>query len=258
MLRRALEAACDQARSNASSGPDARPDAVAHGSDASVDAATSATAGELAPTFAQRQADAMGVIAESALAGGLDRGTAGDRYQVVVHVDADALVEKSDVPAGTSAASYAPGTPRRRHADVRRIGLGRGKRPAGAAEDISPLLGESPGDLRRAHTLRAQPDRAGRGGRDPRRSRDGPAGGLRQCNRDDAPRPWRRDSGRRPQDTHDLARVAPGACVPRRAVPVPRVSESPLRFAPRSALGRRRRDGARQSRAVVPATMRTT
>ena len=111
VLRRALEAACDQARSNASSGPDARPDAVAHGSDASVDAATSATAGELAPTFAQRQADAMGVIAESALAGGLDRGTAGDRYQVVVHVDADALVEKSDVPAGTSAASYAPGRP---------------------------------------------------------------------------------------------------------------------------------------------------
>ena len=111
LLRRALEAACDQARSNASSGPDARPDAVAHGSDASVDAATSATAGEVAPTFAQRQADAMGVIAESALASGLDRGTAGDRYQVVVHVDADALVEKSDVPAGTSAASYAPGRP---------------------------------------------------------------------------------------------------------------------------------------------------
>ena len=142
--------------------------------------------------------------------------------------------------------------PRRRRADVRRIGFGRGKRQAGAAEDISPLLGESPGDLRRERTLRAQPDRAGRGGRDPRRSRDGPAGGLRQCNRDDAPRPWRRDSGRLPQDTHDLARVAPGACVPRRAVPVPRVSESPLRFAPRSALGRRRRDGARQSRAVVP------
>ena len=38
-------------------------------------------------------------------------GMAGDRYQVVVHVDADALVEKSDVPAGTPAASYAPGRP---------------------------------------------------------------------------------------------------------------------------------------------------
>ena len=57
---------------------------------------------QLAPTFAQRQADAMGVIAESALAGGLDRGTAGDRYQVVVHVDGGALAQEADVPAGTS------------------------------------------------------------------------------------------------------------------------------------------------------------
>ena len=40
--------------------------------------------------------------AECALAGGLDRGTAGDRYQVVVHVDADAPTEEPDVPAGTS------------------------------------------------------------------------------------------------------------------------------------------------------------
>ena len=119
LLRRALEAACNQARGNASSGPDARPDAVAHGSEASLEGAAGVDAAAhevadaadvLAPSFAQRQADAMGVIA-GALAGGLDRGTAGDRYQVVVHVDADALVEKSDVPAGTSAASYAPGRP---------------------------------------------------------------------------------------------------------------------------------------------------
>ena len=46
------------------------------------------------------------------MAGGLDRGTAGDRYQVVVHVDADALPNASDVPAGTSAAAHAaPGLP---------------------------------------------------------------------------------------------------------------------------------------------------
>ena len=43
----------------------------------------------------------MGVVAECALAGGLDRGTAGDRYQVVVHLDADALADEPDVPAGT-------------------------------------------------------------------------------------------------------------------------------------------------------------
>ena len=91
VLRRALEAACDQAR-----GQDVP------GSDTNASAAVNEPAEELASSFAQRQADALGVVAESALAGGLDRGTAGDRYQVVVHVDADVLAEKQDVPAGTS------------------------------------------------------------------------------------------------------------------------------------------------------------
>ncbi len=40
------------------------------------------------PSAAQRRADAVGHVAEAALAGGLDNGTRGDRYQVVVHVDA--------------------------------------------------------------------------------------------------------------------------------------------------------------------------
>jgi hypothetical protein len=39
-------------------------------------------------TPAQRRADALGRVAECALAGDLDRGTAGDRYQVVLHVEA--------------------------------------------------------------------------------------------------------------------------------------------------------------------------
>ena len=63
---------------------------------------SSAPAGVEEPTLAQRQADAIGTVAEAALAGGLDRGTAGDRYQVVLHVDAEALAERPDVPAGTS------------------------------------------------------------------------------------------------------------------------------------------------------------
>jgi hypothetical protein len=42
-------------------------------------------------TAEQRRADALGLVAESALAGGLDPGTRGDRFQVVVHVDAEAL-----------------------------------------------------------------------------------------------------------------------------------------------------------------------
>jgi hypothetical protein len=42
-------------------------------------------------TGAQRRADALGLIAEAALAHDLDPGTRGDRYQVVVHVDASTL-----------------------------------------------------------------------------------------------------------------------------------------------------------------------
>ena len=41
-------------------------------------------------TPGQRRADALALLAEAALATDLDRGTAGDRYQVVVHVDASA------------------------------------------------------------------------------------------------------------------------------------------------------------------------
>ncbi|HAK54803.1 MAG: DUF222 domain-containing protein [Vicinamibacterales bacterium] len=41
----------------------------------------------------QRRADALGLVAESALAGDLDPGTATDRYQVVVHVDESVLHE---------------------------------------------------------------------------------------------------------------------------------------------------------------------
>ena len=49
----------------------------------------------------QRRADALGLVAESALAADLDRGTAGDRYQVVVHVGADGL--RDDAAAGQAA-----------------------------------------------------------------------------------------------------------------------------------------------------------
>ncbi len=45
------------------------------------------------PTPAQQQADALALLAESALAHGLDPGAPGERYQVVVHVDAAALAD---------------------------------------------------------------------------------------------------------------------------------------------------------------------
>ena len=43
------------------------------------------------PTVAQRRADALGLVAESALAGGLAPGNRGDRFQVTAHVATQAL-----------------------------------------------------------------------------------------------------------------------------------------------------------------------
>jgi 5-methylcytosine-specific restriction endonuclease McrA len=45
------------------------------------------------PTFVQQQADALALLAETALHHELDPGTPGERYQVVVHVDAPALAD---------------------------------------------------------------------------------------------------------------------------------------------------------------------
>jgi 5-methylcytosine-specific restriction endonuclease McrA len=45
------------------------------------------------PTFAQQQADALGLLAETALHHDLDPGAPGERYQVVVHVDAAVLAD---------------------------------------------------------------------------------------------------------------------------------------------------------------------
>ena len=43
--------------------------------------------------MAQQQADALALVAETALDQGMDPGTPGERYQVVVHVDAPALAD---------------------------------------------------------------------------------------------------------------------------------------------------------------------
>jgi Domain of unknown function (DUF222)/HNH endonuclease len=45
------------------------------------------------PSMAQRQADALALLAETALHHGLDPGAPGERYQVVVHVDAEVLAD---------------------------------------------------------------------------------------------------------------------------------------------------------------------
>ncbi len=87
VVQRALEAAADRLFREA------------------IGAATGdAMAEELTP--AQRRADALGLLAESALAANFEGGTAGDRYQVVVHVNAndvaDARIETSTPPAGSA------------------------------------------------------------------------------------------------------------------------------------------------------------
>ena len=43
--------------------------------------------------MAQQQADALALLAETALHHGLDPGAPGERYQVVVHVDAGVLAD---------------------------------------------------------------------------------------------------------------------------------------------------------------------
>src|SRR5436189_239759 len=65
------------------------------------------------PTMVQQQADALALLAETALHHGIDPGAPGERYQVVVHVDAEVLADADQpgqsvledgarVPAGTS------------------------------------------------------------------------------------------------------------------------------------------------------------
>jgi len=64
-------------------------------------------------TMVQQQADALALLAETALIHGIDPGAPGERYQVVVHVDAEVLADPDQpgqsvledgarVPAGTS------------------------------------------------------------------------------------------------------------------------------------------------------------
>ena len=134
-ILRALEAAEDvvfgetrkRAREAGSSDVEAAdeadvPNGGSRSSAAAVPAGTAPASGKLSEKgksaarsevpAAQRRADALVRVAEAALAGGLDRGTRGDRYQVVLHVDAAALADPSRpgvsmldgerVPAGTS------------------------------------------------------------------------------------------------------------------------------------------------------------
>ncbi len=68
-------------------------------------------------TPGQRRADALGLLAEAALAGDLDRGSAGDRYQVMLHVEVPTGVAAGEGLCGTVEWTTGPWTsPRRRPA----------------------------------------------------------------------------------------------------------------------------------------------
>jgi hypothetical protein len=68
VVQRALEAAVDRLRRDGRTAPN-----------------SGSLAEEVTP--AQRRADALGLLAEAALSEDLDRGTTGDRYQVMLHLD---------------------------------------------------------------------------------------------------------------------------------------------------------------------------
>ena len=88
---RALDAASEQLRTEAADAPE-----------------------EDAPEMSseQRRADALGRVAEAALSAQLDPGTASDRYQVVLHVDAETLTRDAAAAQGADHPAYVPaGTP---------------------------------------------------------------------------------------------------------------------------------------------------
>lgn len=82
VVQRALEAAADQLSREARDLP--KPEQLAE-----------------EVTKAQRRADALGLLAEAALASDLDRGSAGDCYQVVLHAEMPTGVAAGEVLSGT-------------------------------------------------------------------------------------------------------------------------------------------------------------
>src|SRR5256886_1635911 len=66
----------------------------ARGRDGNVAVGHGNVSAETPPSMAQKQADALALLAETALHHELDPGAPGERYQVVVHVDAEALADK--------------------------------------------------------------------------------------------------------------------------------------------------------------------
>jgi hypothetical protein len=105
-------------------------------------------------SWTQRQADALGLLAECALRSDLDGGTAGDRYQVVVHVDAgDAEDSKQAVvELDEGAVRVSAETSRRLAYDAAVVVMREG--PDGTVLDVGRRTRTVPTPIRRALTAR--------------------------------------------------------------------------------------------------------
>ncbi len=102
------------------------------------------------PTMEQQQADALALLAETALHHGLDPGSPGERYQVVVHVDAEVLAD-ADAP-GQSAledgARVPAGTSQRLACDASRVVMRHGR--DGRVVEVDARTRTIPPAIRRA------------------------------------------------------------------------------------------------------------
>jgi len=102
------------------------------------------------PTLGQQQADALALIVETALHHGIDPGAPGERYQVVVHVDAQVLADadapgQSVLEAGTRVSAE---TSQRLACDASRVVMRHD--PAGRVTDVGARTRTIPPALRRA------------------------------------------------------------------------------------------------------------
>jgi hypothetical protein len=100
--------------------------------------------------MAQQQADALGLLAETALHRGVDPGAPGERYQVVVHVDAPVLAEpdapgQSALEDGTRVSAE---TSRRVACDASRVVMQHGR--DGRVVEVAARTRTIPPALRRA------------------------------------------------------------------------------------------------------------
>jgi 5-methylcytosine-specific restriction endonuclease McrA len=102
------------------------------------------------PTMAQQQADALALLAETALHHGIDPGAPGERYQVVVHIDAPVLAD--DEAPGQSVLEdgvhVSPETSRRLACDASRVLMRHD--PVGRVVEVGARTRTIPPALRRA------------------------------------------------------------------------------------------------------------